>query len=115
MHNTCLYDKPLDSVRAFLKQKRQAQQATDEHDQSGLEEERLAAESITVGSRCEVTVPNAPPRRGLVMFVGNIYIIMTNNSLHNTLGKTQFKPGYWIGVKYDEPCGKNDGRQACVV
>lgn len=60
-----------DSVRAFLKQKRQAQQATDEHDQSGLEEERLAAESITVGSRCEVTVPNAPPRRGLVMFVGN--------------------------------------------
>ena len=62
----------LDSVRTFLKQKRQAQQATDEHDQSGLEEERLATESITVGSRCEVTVPNAPPRRGLVMFVGNV-------------------------------------------
>lgn len=67
-----LYNKPLDSVRAFLKQKRQAQQATDEHDQAGVEEERLAAESIAVGSRCEVTLPNAPPRRGLVMFVGKI-------------------------------------------
>ena len=62
----------LDSVRAFLKQKRQAQQAmaTDEHDQSGLGGEQLAAESIPVGSRCEITIPNVPTRRGLVMFVG---------------------------------------------
>ena len=64
------YDKPIDSVRTFLMQKRQVQQAANDHDQSGLEEERLTAESITIGSRCEVTLPNAPPRRGLVMFVG---------------------------------------------
>jgi len=67
----------VDSVRMFLKQKRFAQGVADQDDDaSKLDEERLAAEAITVGSRCEVTLPGVPPRRGLVMFVGKLVKLM---------------------------------------
>ena len=51
------------------------------------------ASSIKPGERCEV---NPGGKRGLVRFVGG--------------GVENLPKGYWVGVEYDEPVGKNDGR-----
>jgi tubulin-folding cofactor B len=58
-----------------------------------LETEKKAIDAMSVGARCKVSIPNAPTRLGTVMYLGQ-------------LGS---KPGYFVGVKYDEPLGKNDG------
>lgn len=57
------------------------------------QEEKNKAESIEINSRCKVTIPNAPSRFGKVMYAG----------------KVEGLSGYWIGVYYDEPLGKNNG------
>lgn len=93
------YDQRQDSVRSFLKRSKLGRYNEEEQAQRGAEttqrlrEEQEQATAIPVGSRCEVQVPGQPPRRGTVMYVG----------------LTDFKPGHWIGVRYDEPLGKNDG------
>ena len=51
------------------------------------------ASAIKPGDRCEV---NPGGKRGLVRSVGN--------SVEN------LPKGFWVGVEYDEPVGKNDGR-----
>lgn len=53
-----------------------------------------SVEGMKVGDRCEVQ-PGA--RRGEVMFVGE------------AKGEKNLAPGYWVGVKFDEPLGRNDG------
>ncbi|KAG7470855.1 hypothetical protein MATL_G00118230 [Megalops atlanticus] len=93
------YDKRTDSVRSFMKKNKKgrfneeeaAQQAAEQAEREAKEE--AAAAAITVGSRCQVQVTGQPTKIGTVMYVGT----------------TEFKPGYWVGVKYDEPLGKNDG------
>ena len=66
--------------------KKEEQKAKDE------EEERAAA-GLEVGKRCEVSVTGQPKKRGAISFVGLAH----------------FKPGWWVGIHYDEPVGKNDG------
>ena len=55
--------------------------------------QRDLASSIEPGDRCEV---NPGGKRALVRFVGN--------------GVESLPEGFWVGVEYDEPVGKNDGR-----
>ncbi|XP_050453677.1 tubulin-folding cofactor B-like [Cataglyphis hispanica] len=92
------YAKKTDTVKAFL-EKNKLGKYNEEEMKKKMEkkreeeaEERLAS-LCKVGDRCEVSVPNLPRRRAIILYVG----------------KTEFKEGWWIGVRYDEPLGKNDG------
>lgn len=48
---------------------------------------------IKIGDRCQVMVKETQPRRGRVMYIGKIGNL----------------PGKFVGVRFDEPYGKNDG------
>ncbi|XP_051935263.1 tubulin-folding cofactor B [Hippocampus zosterae] len=93
------YQKRSDSARSFMKKQSLGRYNEEEMAKKKAEsiareqEQQAAAEAISVGSRCQVQVPGQPTKLGTVMYVGT----------------TDFKPGHWVGVKYDEPLGKNDG------
>ena len=58
---------------------------------AGEEHQAEEAAAVTVGARCEVQ-PGG--KRGTVAFVGKC---------------PPLPAGYWVGIVYDEPVGKNDG------
>ena len=89
----------LDTVKAFLaknklgKYNEEDTKRRSEEKLRDAEAEETAAAALKIGDRCEIRVPMQPKRRATIMYVG----------------KTDFKEGIWVGVKYDEPLGKNDG------
>lgn len=93
------YAKKSGTVRAFLERNKLGKYNEEEQrklakaKQAEKEAEEAAAKAIKVGDRCEVKVPTAPTRRATVMYVGEM----------------EGKQGLYVGVKYDEPLGKNDG------
>lgn len=93
------YDQKENTVRSFLKKNRmgkynEEEQKREEAKRKEKDElEKQKAELCTLGSRCQVTVKGCPTRRGTVMYNGPL----------------EGKPGIFIGIKYDEPLGKNDG------
>ncbi|KOC66710.1 Tubulin-folding cofactor B [Habropoda laboriosa] len=89
----------LDTVKAFLEKNKlgkyneEEMKRKEEERKQEEEAEAAAAQLCNIGDRCEVYVPNQPKRRATIMYIG----------------KTEFKEGWWVGVKYDEPLGKNNG------
>lgn len=93
------YSSKQDTVRHFLKMNKLGKYDAEEMkkiEEKRLEEaaeEKILVEKCKVGLRCQVTVKNQPRRIGEIMF---------NESLDG-------KKGHFIGVKFDEPLGTNDG------
>lgn len=82
------YEKRNDSVRMFKLKNKLGRFS----DKAGVDEEQSLSQ-FAIGDRCEVKINQLQPRRGQIMY----------------LGKIGNKSGVFVGVRYDEPCGKNDG------
>ena len=85
------YNERRDTVRSYKIANKIGRFSEDSLKQEAEEEEMI--EKIKIGNRCEVRVENNPNRRGTVMYKG----------------KLDNKPGFFVGVKFDEPLGKNNG------
>ncbi|KAM3184233.1 hypothetical protein ACTXT7_008765 [Hymenolepis weldensis] len=102
------YAQRRDTILAWKRQNKLGQfkevdleelKAAEEAKKVKLAAEKKRIQSMKVGDRCEVQIPKQPSKRGEIAFLGKL----------NALRETKFKEGFWVGVKYDEPVGKNDG------
>merc|ERR1712179_95669 len=97
------YDKMKGSVRDFKRkmkmgrfnaeEMKQKEEEKAEQDRVYKEMQEDKVKGVAVGSRCMVEALKNPARRGTVMYVGKVH----------------FKDGIWVGVRLDEPFGKNNG------
>ncbi|KAG5681388.1 hypothetical protein PVAND_010830 [Polypedilum vanderplanki] len=93
------YENRQDSVRSFLKRNKLGKYNEEEMKQleakrHEIEQKELErTEKISIGDRCKVTTSGQPTRIGSVMYKGSL----------------EGKKGVFIGVKFDEPLGVNDG------
>jgi len=96
------YDKRHDSVRAFKQRNKMGRFAPEAQEAAIAKSNPLGQDStapppsINIGDRCQVKPTKSTGellRRGSIRYVGLV----------------GFQSGYWIGVEYDEPLGKNDG------
>lgn len=89
------YSKKTDTVRQFMIKNKMGQYNEENIKKKELQEakEQEITETMVIGSRCKVTSKSAPTRIGTIMCKGVIADL----------------PGFWVGVKFDEPLGKNDG------
>lgn len=89
--------KRSDNMRAFKERMKAQQRAQMEADgvappaELDADSYREAAEAIKVGDRC---CCQPGDRLGTVAYVGRV---------------APLKPGFWVGVRFDEPVGKSDG------
>lgn len=92
------YAKKSDTVRAYLIRNKLGKYQDDELKKqkevvTSDKEDEILIESIKSGSRCQVSLPGAAKRLGTVRYTGLVEGLQ----------------GYWVGIQYDEPLGKNDG------
>lgn len=93
------YEKREDSLKNFLQKNKLGKYNEEElkkmeadKNERALAEEKIVKAAV-VGARCKVTTKGKPTRIGTVMYNGPL----------------DGKKGIFIGVKFDEPLGNNDG------
>uniref|UniRef100_A0A182LUL5 CAP-Gly domain-containing protein n=1 Tax=Anopheles culicifacies TaxID=139723 RepID=A0A182LUL5_9DIPT len=93
------YDNRKDSLRHYLRQNKLGRYSEERAAQKlaarahAREEREKKQRDATVGKRCTVLTKYAPARRGEIAYQGRV----------------AGKAGIFIGVKFDEPVGVNDG------